>query len=114
MNLGLMNHDYIYVRCSQSKNEWSCVQEGSQLNMSDLLAVVPCNYGKFIYYEKYNTGGKNVLASSSVDTIDLVFTDKWGNVLYGMTDFLVEVTIDFVRLGVKEYKISLSDIKNVL
>ena len=45
------------------------------------VAVVPCNYGKFIYYEKYNTGGKNVLASSSVDTIDLVFTDKWGNVL---------------------------------
>ena len=49
-----------------------------------------------------------------MDTIDLVFTDKWGNVLYGMTDFLVEVTIDFVCLGVKEYKISLSDIKNVL
>jgi len=48
------------------------------------------------------------------DSIDLVFTNKWGNVLYGMTDFLVEVTIDFVRLGVKEYKISLSDIKNVL
>ena len=114
INLGLMNHDYIYVRCSQSKNEWSCLQEGSQLNMSDLLAVVPCNYGKFIYYEKYNTGGKNVLACSSMDTIDLVFTDKWGNVLYGMTDFLAEITIDFVRLGVKEYKISLSDIKNVL
>ena len=33
INLGLMNHDYIYVRCSQSKNEWSCLQEGSQLNM---------------------------------------------------------------------------------
>ena len=68
INLGMMNHDYIYVRCSQAKNEWSCMQEGSQLNMSDLLAVVPCNYGKFIYYEKYNTGGKNVLACPVVWT----------------------------------------------
>ena len=100
-----MNHDYIYLRCAQSKNEWSCVKEVSQLNISDLLAVVPCNYGCFIYYEKANTGGKNVLSCSSVDMIDLVFTDKWGYPFAGMMDFLVELTIDFVRLGVKEYNI---------
>ena len=67
-----------------------------------------------LFITRKYTGGKNVLSCSSVDTIDLVFTDKWGYPLAGMTDFLVELTIDFVHLGVKEYNISLSDIKNML
>ena len=54
-----------------------------------------------------------MLASTCVDTLDLVFTGKWGYPLTGMTDFLVELTIDFVRLGVKDYKISLNDIKKI-
>ena len=114
VNMNGLNHDYLYLRCAQSKNEWSCIKDGSQLNMSDLLAVIPCHYGDFIYYEKNHVGGKNVLASTCVDTLDLVFTDKWGYPLAGMTDFLVELTIDFVCLGVKDYKISLDDIKKMM
>ena len=49
VNFGRMNHDYFYIRCAQSKNERACMREGSPLHMSDLLAVVPCNYGRFIY-----------------------------------------------------------------
>ena len=79
--------------------------------MSDLLAVIPCDYGNFICYKKSQVGGKHVLASSCVDTIDMLFPDKWGYPLAGMNEFWVELTIDFVCLGVKDYKISSDDIK---
>ena len=83
--------------------------------MSDLLAVVPCNYGSFIYYKKANTGGKNVLSCSQNCGYDRSGVHgQMGVSTLWYDGFLVELTIDFIRLGVKEYSISLSDIKNML
>ena len=27
VNMNGLNHDYLYLRCAQSKNEWSCIKE---------------------------------------------------------------------------------------
>ena len=88
--------------------------EDSPVRKTDLLCVIPCDNKEFLYYEPNHTGGKSVMTMTSFDTIDLNFTDKWGSPLIGMRDFLVEITLDFIRLNMKKEQINLLDVKHVM
>ena len=94
-------NDYIFLRCSQVKSEVECVLPSALSNKSDMLAIIPCpgDQGEMIYYEARHVGSKLALNNSSIDNIELSFVDKWGQPLFGIRDFIVELTADFVKLG---------------
>ena len=83
---------------------------------TDIICVIPCSGGldENIYYQAQHTGSKLQLKNTSLDNVDLMFYDKWGDPLYGMIDFMVELTVDFVKLGSLEQKPTSVDVKNML
>jgi hypothetical protein len=87
----------------------------SSCKASNILCIIPCEGSQkdTIYYESKHVGSKMTMTNSSVDSIELYFTDKWGQALYGMTDFMVELTFDFVKFGNFIPNITAKDIKNM-
>ena len=71
------------------------------MHFSNILAMVPCpgTLADQIHYEAHHTGSKLQLNNTSIDSIELTFVDKWGDLLVGLKDFVIELTADFVKLG---------------
>jgi hypothetical protein len=95
MNKG---HDYIVIRSNQCKNTIDNMKPGSSADYSNVLTVVPCEGTQYINYYAYTTGSKILLNDRNLEDIELYFEDKWGLPLYGIRDFYVELSIDFVNL----------------
>lgn len=93
-------HDYFVVRCNQCRNTIDNMRPGTSADYSNVLTVVPCDGTQYICFNTYTTGSKILLNGRSLDDIELFFEDKWGLPLYGMRDFYMEITLDFVNFKI--------------
>ena len=109
-------HDYILIRCLQSRSEIEAMKPTQFAEGSDLLCIVPCqgNFNDYIYYQTNHVGSKLFINQSSVDTIDLAFCNKWGQPLVGLKDFMVELTVDFIKLNTVNRKLTTDDVRNMM
>lgn len=116
VSISTRGHDYIQLRCLQSKNAIDGTMQQTTPRETDLICIIPCRGGldENIYYHAQHTGSKLHMKNTSLDNVDLMFYDKWGAPLYGMIDFLVELTVDFVKLGSLESKVNATDVRNML
>ena len=69
---------------------------GDNLAGSDFLCVVPTphNRGFMEYFNNPSIGGKVELGNSTLDSITLEFSDRYGKPLYSLEDFVVTLIID--------------------
>jgi hypothetical protein len=109
-------HDYIMVRCMQSKKGLDGSIQQSFTKESDLLCVLCCEgpINQPIYYNAQHIGSKMQLMNSSIQSVDLAFMDKWNEPLTGMVDFIAEITVDFLRLNPPPDKLSIREVKHML
>jgi hypothetical protein len=107
-------HDYFYLRCLQVRGEIEMMLPNEFSQYSSLIGVIPCKgpLSENIYYESPHVGSKLQLNNSSIDTVELQFIDKWGQPLYGISDYMIELTADFVKLGNLNQPTTMRDIKN--
>jgi hypothetical protein len=101
-------HDYFVIRCDQCRNTIDNMRPGTSADYSNVLGVIPCDGTQYICYNTYTTGSKMLLNGRSLDDIELFFEDKWGLPLYGMRDFYIELTLDFVNFKI------MSDLPNMM
>ena len=91
-------HDYIVLRTNQCKNTIDNMRPGTSADYSNVLTVIPCEGTQYINYYAYTVGSKILLNDRNLEDIELYFEDKWGLPLYGIRDFYLELTLDFVNL----------------
>ena len=108
-------HDYFFIRCNQVRGEIEMVTPNEFSQYSNVLAVVPCDgpVANYIYYEVQHVGSKLQVANSSIDCLDISFLDKWGQPLYGIQEYLLELTADFVKLGNLNPDTTMQDIRRM-
>ena len=104
-------HDYIVLRSNQCRNTIDNVKPGTAADYSNVLSVVPCEGTQYINYYAYTVGSKILLNDRNLEDIELYFEDKWGLPLYGMRDFYVELTLDFVNLKAMIPQANMMDLK---
>jgi hypothetical protein len=80
---------------------------------SNVLAIIPTGGTEYIHYDVQHTGNKIQLNGRSLNTLELLFQDKWGRPLLGLRDFLLELTLDFLVLGDLKEKTSMMEIKKM-
>ena len=69
---------------------------GEKLSTSELMTIVPTPGipGDMQTYFSYTTGGKSEISTQHLDSITLEFTDKQGNYILSLTDFVVVLVLD--------------------
>ena len=94
--LPIYGHDYICISSNIGSNVLSATC-GERLETTNLLGIVPTpNYPADI--ESYVPSlGKTETSSNIIDYIDLHFTDKYGNDVLSLDDFILTITIDQVK-----------------
>ena len=108
MNKG---HDYIVLRTNQCRNTIDNMKPGTLADYSNVLTIIPCEGTQYINYFAYTVGSKILLNDRNLEDIELYFEDKWGLPLYGIRDFYVELTIDFVNLKAMIPQANMMDLK---
>ena len=103
--------EYVLIRCNQCKNTLDNVKQDTLPQFSNLMAVVPSPGTGYIQYDVPHTGNKIQLNGRNLDNITLLFQDKWGQPLFGIRDFFVELTVDFLKLGDLKEKSSMMQLK---
>ena len=76
-----------------------------------MLGIVPTSGTGYVQYDVPHAGNKIQLVGRNLDNITLSFHDKWGQPLFGIRDFYVELTLDFLKLGDLKEKFSLMELK---
>ena len=88
-------HDHIAVSCDILEPQY-CSMNGEKLSTSELMTIVPTpgSPGDLQTYLSYTTGGKSEIAIQHLDSITLEFTDKQGNYILSLTDFVVVLVLE--------------------
>ena len=68
------------------------------MDLTELLTIktTPNDPGQTKYYMNYTAGGKSVVASDHIDTIQLTFTYIRGNNVLSLDAFLITILLDQV------------------
>jgi hypothetical protein len=106
-------HEYIVIRCNQCKNTLDNLKTDKLPQFSNVLSVVPCPGSGYVDYSVPHTGNKIMLVGKTLDNINIVFHDKWGQPLYGLRDFYLELTLDFLMLPPKKDSTNMMELKRV-
>jgi len=90
-------HDYVAVQSNLVTSQY-CSMNGESLKTAELLSIVPTPGlpGDIETYFAYTTGGKCELDNTHVDSITLEFTDKDGNHLRSLKEFVLVLVIDTI------------------
>ena len=104
-------HEYFVIRCNQCKNTMDNLKSLPQF--SNILAVIPSPGTGYVRYDVQHTGTKNMMHGKTLDGINLVFHDKWGQPLYGMQDFYVEITVDFLKIKDLKPSMNMMELKQL-
>jgi hypothetical protein len=104
-------HDYIVLRTNQCKNTIDNMKPNASADYSNVLTVIPCAGTQYINYYAYTVGSKILLNDRNLEDIELYFEDKWGIPLYGIQDFYIELSIDFVNLKAMIPQSNMMDLK---
>lgn len=96
--LNFSGHDYIVLRCNQCKNTLDNLKIESLPQFSNVLSIIPTPGTGYIRYDVPHTGNKIMMHGRTLDSINLMFNDKWGQPLYGIQDFYIEITVDFLKV----------------
>ena len=104
-------HEYFTIRCNQCKNTLDNLK--SLLQFSNVLAVVPSPGTGYLRYEVNHTGTKNMMHGRTLDNINLEFIDKWGQPLFGMQDFYIEITVDFLKIKDLKPSMNMMELKQL-
>ena len=72
---------------------------GERLQTTKLFAVIPTrNYpAQLEVYTPNTDGGKTEMSTNIIDLIDLHFTDKYGNDVLSLEDFIITIAVDQVK-----------------
>ena len=106
-------HDYFILRCNQCKNTLDNLKTESLPQFSNVLAVVPSPGTGYVRYDVPHTGTKIMMHGRTLDNINLVFHDKWGQPLYGMQDFYLEITVDFLKIKDLKPSMNMMELKQL-
>jgi hypothetical protein len=95
IRIPLHGHDYVVLSSNIVFGAVSTMN-GDNLAGSDFLCVVPTpqNPGFMEYFNNPSIGGKVELGNSTLDCITLEFSDRYGQPLYSLEDFVVTLIID--------------------
>ena len=98
VQLPMFGHDYICIGSNVCSNIQS-MQAGSTLEATNLMTVMPlpkyCGYTEA--YSPPSAAGRAEIASNTIDTIELSFTDKYGNPLLSLENYIVTLLFDDVK-----------------
>ena len=98
VQLPLFGHDYVCIGSNVCSNIQS-MQAGSTLESTNLLTVMPlpkyCGYTET--YSPPSASGRAEVVSNTIDTIELSFTDKFGNPLLSLENYVVTLLFDDVK-----------------
>ena len=88
-------HDHIAISCDIIKSQW-CSMNGEAMSTAELLAIVPTpgNPGTTETYYAYTTGAKNEIQIEHIDGLTLEFTDKQGNYVLSLEDYILVLVLD--------------------
>jgi hypothetical protein len=95
IRIPMHGHDYVVLSSNLVFGAVSTMN-GDSLAGSDFLCVVPTphNPGFMEYFNNPSIGGKVELGNSTLDSITLEFSDRYGQPLYSLEDFVVTLIID--------------------
>ena len=96
--LPVFGHDYICL----SSDIWSNVLSatcGECLETTDLLSIIPTpnDPAQLEVYTPTTDGGKTETSTNIIDLIEFHFTDKYGNDVLSLEDFILTIVVDQVK-----------------
>ena len=98
VQLPIFGHDYISIGSNVCSNTQT-MQAGSKLDSGNLLTVMPltkyCGYTES--YSPPSASGRTEIVSNTLDCIELSFTDKFGNPIFSLENFVITLLFDDVK-----------------
>jgi len=97
IQIPIHGHQFMCLECNLIEPQMVSVN-GEKLTSSDLMTVIPTpsDPGQTEYYMNYTTGGKSLVSSDHLDSIQLAFTDIRGNNVLSMEEFMITILLDQV------------------
>ena len=98
VQLPMFGHDYICVGSNVCSNI-QAMQANSKLESTNLLTIMPLTkYSSYTEsYSPPSASGRTEIVSNTIDTIELSFTDKFGNPLLSLENFVITLLFDDVK-----------------
>ena len=98
VRLPIYGHDYICLSSNIGSNILSSTC-GERLQTTNLFSIIPTpNYpAQLEVYTPNTDGGKTETSSNIIDLIELHFTDKYGNDVLSLEDFILTIVVDQVK-----------------
>ena len=98
VRIPIYGHDYICLSSNIGSNILSSTC-GERLQTTNLFSIIPTpNYpAQLEVYTPNTDGGKTETSSNIIDLIELHFTDKYGNDVLSLEDFILTIVVDQVK-----------------
>jgi len=98
VQLPMFGHDYISIGSNVCSNIQT-MQAGSKIEATSLLTIMPlikyCGYTES--YSPPSASGRTEIVSNTIDCIELSFTDKFGNPILSLENFVITLLFDDVK-----------------
>jgi hypothetical protein len=115
IQLNWNGHDFILLRCMETRDNLDATNSNKWGPPSNILTLIPTpgKLGTFLTYDRSHTGSLSSVGLNNISSLTFNFEDRWGDPAYGIVDFAMEITIDFVKLGNLIQDMSMQDVKRM-
>jgi hypothetical protein len=107
---------FVNLNCGLGRNVMSTQTSDMRLTGSDILWTIPLPSapGTRTYYTNFSTGGKIVISSPVVETLEIYFTDKYNFPVLGFSDWTVVLTFDYTEKESRFQPVTSKDVRRII